>query len=124
MLDRVGSVCGETARMLACDASITRVLTRGPSQIVDVGRATRVVSATQRRALAVRDRGCIGCRAPAGWCEAHHITFWGEGGETNLDNLALVCHGCHREIHLCGRRPIRGLDGRWALSPPGPGPAS
>jgi hypothetical protein len=70
-LDRLGAVCGETARWLACDAGVSRVLTDGPSQILDAGRATRTVTPAQRRALVVRDWGCVGCGAPVTWCEAH-----------------------------------------------------
>jgi hypothetical protein len=119
VLDRMGVVCGETARLLACDAGITRVITAGGSQPVAVGRETRVVSPAQRRALAVRDRGCVGCAAPAAWCEAHHVIHWAHGGPTDLDNLVLVCWNCHRSIHENGRQPVRGPDGRWTLHPPG-----
>jgi hypothetical protein len=65
-LDRLGAICGETARRLACDAGVCRVITNGPSQILDAGRSTRTVTPVQRRALAVRDGGCVGCRAPVG----------------------------------------------------------
>ncbi|MGH8905995.1 MAG: DUF222 domain-containing protein [Egibacteraceae bacterium] len=63
-LDRLGAICGETARRLACDAAISRVIVNGPSQILDAGRATRTVTPAQRRALVVRDKGCVGCQAP------------------------------------------------------------
>jgi hypothetical protein len=72
-LDRLGAVSGEAACRLVCDAGVCRVITNGPSQILDAGRSTRTVSPAQRRALAVRDGGCVGCRALVGWCEAHHI---------------------------------------------------
>ncbi len=71
VLDRCGAISGEAARMLACDSGITRVITMGASQPIDVGRETRVVTVAQRRGLAVRDGGCIGCRAPVAWCQAH-----------------------------------------------------
>ncbi|MPZ89795.1 MAG: DUF222 domain-containing protein [Nitriliruptorales bacterium] len=118
MLDRLGAISGEAARMLACDAGIVRVITAGASQPLDAGRETRVVSPAQRRALAVRDRGCIGCAAPVGWCEAHHVTHWFDWGDTDLDNLVLVCGGCHRDIHDRGWKPVRGPDGHWSLHPP------
>ena len=65
----VGPVCGETARRIACDAGLSRVITDGPSQPLDVGRRTRTVPPALRTALAVRDRGCVfpGCdRSTAG----------------------------------------------------------
>jgi hypothetical protein len=32
-------------------------------------------------------------------CHAHHLTHWADGGDTNLDNLALLCGHHHRTIH-------------------------
>ncbi|MPZ89322.1 MAG: DUF222 domain-containing protein, partial [Nitriliruptorales bacterium] len=119
-LDRLGTISGEAARMLACDCGVVRVITAGASQPLDVGRETRVVSAAQRRALAVRDGGCVGCAAPVGWCEAHHIVHWLDFGPTDLDNLVLVCWGCHRDIHDRGWKPVCGPDGHWTLHPPDP----
>ncbi|HWB72464.1 MAG TPA: DUF222 domain-containing protein, partial [Egibacteraceae bacterium] len=118
-LDRFGAVSGEAARRLACDAAVTRVVTAGASQVLDAGRATRVVSVAQRRALAVRDGGCVGCRAPVAWCDAHHVVHWADGGATDVENLVLLCSGCHGAVHERGRRVSRGPDGRWALRPPG-----
>ncbi|MGH8908383.1 MAG: DUF222 domain-containing protein, partial [Egibacteraceae bacterium] len=92
-LDRLGAISGETARRLACDAAVSRVIVNGPSQILDAGRATRTVTPAQRRALTVRDKGCVGCQAPAAWCEAHHIVPWANGGPTDLINLTLLCTG-------------------------------
>jgi Domain of unknown function (DUF222)/HNH endonuclease len=72
-----------------------------PSQILDVGRTTRVVPAGLRTALAVRDRGCVvaGCDRPPAWCDAHHLRHWVHGGPTSLDNLVLVCRAHHRAVH-------------------------
>jgi hypothetical protein len=119
-LDRLGAISGEAARRLACDAGVCRVITNGRSQILDASRSTRTVTPAQRRALAVRDGGCVGCRAPSGWCEAHHIVHWIDLGPTDLDNLCLLCWGCHRDVHERGWQPIRGPDGRWMLRPPPP----
>jgi Domain of unknown function (DUF222)/HNH endonuclease len=117
-LDRFGAVCGQTARRLACDAGVSRVLTNGPSQIVDVGRATRTVSPAQRRALAVRDQGCVGCHAPLAWCEAHHLIHWVNNGPTNLDNLVLLCTRCHHNVHERKWQLAHEPDHRWRLHPP------
>jgi hypothetical protein len=119
-LDRLGAISGEAARRLACDAGVTRVITRGASQPIDVGRASRTVTVSQWRTLVVRDRGCVGCAAPAAWCEAHHIRHWADGGPTNLDNLALVCWGCHRSVHEGRYKLVRGPTGNWAIHPPPP----
>jgi hypothetical protein len=91
-LDGVGPLARTVLEHLACECTLTRVVTTG-SVIVDLGRAVRVVTPAQRRALAIRDRHCQfpSCRRPAAWCDAHHIVSWLEGGKTNLDNLVLLC---------------------------------
>jgi hypothetical protein len=91
----------ETARRIACDAGVSRVLTQGESEILDVGRTTRVVPAALRRALALRDKGCThpGCTRPHHWCDAHHVIHWADGGGTSLDNLVLLCRRHHRLVH-------------------------
>jgi hypothetical protein len=92
---------------IACDAAITRVLTRGESTILDLGRSTPVVSAAQRKALAIRDGGCVepGCTAPPEWCDAHHKWHWVQGGPTVLWNLELRCRRRHVEAHRHDRGP-------------------
>ena len=110
LLERSGShaeladtdaVTPETARRLACDARITRVITGPGSEPLELGRTTKVVPAGLRRAIAVRDRGCRfpGCGRPPGWCDCHHVLHWADGGETSLSNLVLLCRPHHRAIH-------------------------
>ena len=91
----------ETARRLACDAGITRIVTGPESEPLDVGRRTRSIPAGLRRALTHRDKGCAytGCDYPAEWTDAHHIQHWADGGPTSLDNLVLLCRRHHRAIH-------------------------
>ncbi len=97
----------EVVRRILCDAGVSRIITDGASQVLDVGRLTRTVSAPMRRALAVRDRGCIipGCHRPPRWCDAHHVHHWADGGPTCLDNLVLLCRAHHQAVH----------DGAWQL---------
>jgi hypothetical protein len=96
-----------TLRRIACDARISRVITDGASQPLDVGRASRTVTPAQWRALVARDRGCThpGCDRPPGWCEAHHITHWADGGTTTLDNLKLYCTRHHHDAHRLATGP-------------------
>jgi hypothetical protein len=105
-LERTGPIPGETARRLACDAKVSRVITRGRSQPLDVGRAVRTVTPAQRKALALRDRSCRfpGCDRPPTWCDAHHIKHWLDQSRTNLDNLILLCRRHHTLIHEHGFR--------------------
>lgn len=99
-----GAITAEQARLIACDASVSRILTDGPSQVIDVGRTTRTVPPAIRRALVARDKGCIGpgCSAAPSHCDAHHIVFWEDGGSTSLENLALLCRRHHTLVHTKG----------------------
>ena len=91
----------ETLRRWACDAGIVRIITNGDSQPIDVGRRTRTIPPALRRALDLRDSGCVwaGCGAPASWCDAHHIIHWADGGDTNLTNTQLLCRRHHTRTH-------------------------
>ena len=105
----------ETLRRYACDCTLSRVILGPDREIIDVGRASRVATPAQRRALLIRDGGCVfpGCDRPPGWCQAHHVLHWIDHGPTDLDNLALLCSHHH---HLCH-------EGGWtmqhATGPPG-----
>src|SRR5262252_471970 len=113
-------VPGELARRIACDCSITRVELGPDSEILSVGRATRVIPAPMRRALILRDRHCQfpGCDRPARWSDGHHLRHWVDGGPTLLVNLALLCRRCHRRVHEGGWRLVRDPDGRVRAIPP------
>jgi len=90
-LEHVGAVSAVTLARMTCDCNIHRIITSGKSQILDLGRSTRTVTDAQWRALVARDRHCTepGCSAPPGWCEAHHLKHWADGGMSNLDNYTL-----------------------------------
>ncbi|HJP66362.1 MAG TPA: DUF222 domain-containing protein [Actinomycetota bacterium] len=100
-LDHVGPVTTRTARFIACDAAVSRIVVDARSEPLDVGRKSAVVPAAMRRAVIVRDRHCRfpGCDRPHSWCDAHHITHWADGGETKLENLILLCRRHHRLVH-------------------------
>ena len=101
-------------RWLACDGNITR-LTLDPDGLpLDVGRTARVVPPHLRKAVEHRDRHCVfaGCEAPSYWCDVHHLLHWINGGETNLENSALLCERHHTKVHH-GFRVERLPDGRW-----------
>ena len=89
------------ARRLACGAGILPAVLNGKSQPMDLGRASRLFTPAQRKALAIRDRECRaeGCDIPAAWCEAHHLTPWGRGGYTDLDQGVLLCSFHHHRAH-------------------------
>jgi uncharacterized protein DUF222 len=122
--DLIGShdhVSSETVRRLCCDANLIRVVTDGASEILDLGRTVRTAPPRYRRALAVRDGGCVfpGCDRPAGHCRAHHIRWWDrDGGETSLENLALLCHHHHHLVHEARWKLTRAPDGTLQFHKP------
>jgi hypothetical protein len=105
LIDSGEPISAEVIQQLLCDAAVHRILRKGSSTILDLGRTTPVVSPAQHAALAVRDGGCRwpGCDRPPSWCDAHHIDHWGaDFGPTALANLALLCRRHHRRIHRRG----------------------
>ncbi len=87
-------------RMLACDAEVLPAVLGGNSEILDIGRAQRLVTPAIRTALVLRDCGCVfpGCDAPASVCHAHHLVPWWAGGKTSLSNLVLLCPHHHNLV--------------------------
>jgi Domain of unknown function (DUF222) len=101
----LGITPADISRLL-CESSLSRVII-GPDSIpLDVGRATRHPSKAVRRALSVRDRGCRfpGCNRRPSWCQSHHVDPWELDGETNRDNLVLLCSFHHHLVHKPGWR--------------------
>ncbi|MGO1972088.1 MAG: DUF222 domain-containing protein [Propionibacteriaceae bacterium] len=107
-------VSPKTARRLACDADVIPVVLGKDSEVLDVGRTQRLVTSGIRKALVVRDRGCVfpGCdRAPSG-CDAHHVVPWHAGGKTSLANLVLLCRHHHQIIEP---NPRAGPGEQWTI---------
>jgi hypothetical protein len=118
-LDAGPAIPAETARRLSCDASLVSLL-HGPRGSLDVGRKTRSIPPSMRRALQARDDAC--CQFPGcinrRWVDAHHIHHWAKGGETKLDNLILLCTHHHRLVHEGGFSVLRQGDGRLVFRCP------
>jgi hypothetical protein len=97
----------EVAAQLTCDANLQALLVRAAGQPLWMGRSTRLATAAQRRALAIRDGGCVfpGCTMPADWCDVHHQPGWQHGGRSDLDQMVLLCRRHHGAVHT----------GRWTL---------
>ncbi|SFO70787.1 HNH endonuclease [Geodermatophilus dictyosporus] len=102
------------ARWIACDGTISRVVFGPDGAPLDLGREQRLADRHLRRAVELRDGGCVftGCAAPTWWAEVHHLVHWLDGGETNLANSALLCERHHTKVHH-GFRVERQPDGRW-----------
>ena len=88
-------------RRLACTAGIIPAVLGTSSHVLDLGRTVRLFNGPQRLAMGIRDKHCRaeGCRIPATWTEAHHLTAWSEGGLTNTDEGVLLCAFHHHLIH-------------------------
>lgn len=88
-------------RRLACDALILPAVLGTDGQVLDVGRAHRLVTPAIWSALVLRDRHCAfpGCTRMPLACDAHHIIHWADGGATSLDNLILLCRHHHTLTH-------------------------
>ena len=99
-----GPIPAETARRIACDAGVARILIGPNSLPMDVGQGQRSAPAGIRRATEERDVHCVftGCTAPAAWCDFHHVDHWAWGGETSCENGALLCEGHHTAVHEGG----------------------
>jgi Domain of unknown function (DUF222)/HNH endonuclease len=97
------ALAAETARRLACDASVVRIIEDENGQPLDVGRRTRTIPPAIRRALNSRDRGCRfpGC-THSRYVDGHHIKHWAAGGSTRLANLVSLCRFHHRQVHEGG----------------------
>src|SRR4029077_7487378 len=121
-------ISSTTVERLACDCSVTRILLDSDSMVIDVGRAKRVISGPQRKALNARDGGCVwpGCDRSASYTSGHHIFHWIRGGGGDLPNLMLLCHRHHWMVHEGNWQIMRGDDGRVITIPPtvtfGPSP--
>ena len=106
-------VSPDTIRRLACDAGFHRLVYAADGTILDFGRQTRTVSDPLFEVLAARDHGCriLDCPAPPGACDAHHADHWADLGETEPDNLALLCWFHHHLVH----------EQHWSIRPLGAG---
>jgi hypothetical protein len=91
----------QEVRRLACNAKVIPAVLGGRSEVLDLGRARRLFSRAQRKALLLRDRRCRaeGCDIPGTWSEAHHWAPWHSGGDTDLSNGVLLCSHHHHRAH-------------------------
>jgi hypothetical protein len=102
-----------TIRRLACDAGFHRLVYAADGTILDFGRQTRTISDPLFEVLAARDHGCriLECPAPPGACDAHHAQHWADDGDTEPDNLPLLCWFHHHLVH----------EQHWSIKPLGGG---
>ena len=103
------------SRRLACESSLVPLLEREGSAL-PVGRKTRAVPPTLRRAVQACDGGCRfpGCEHRR-FLDAHHIRHWAHGGETSKENLIMLCRHHHRLVHEGGVR-LTAMPESWFAS--------
>ena len=93
-----------TVRRLACDADIIPIVLNGDGVPLDVGRAKRLATVHQRRALGAVHEACAipECQVKFTHCEPHHIQYWENGGNTDMANLVPLCSRHHHAAHEGG----------------------
>lgn len=91
----------EEQSMAMCDSPAFRVVVGAASEVLDIGRTTQQWPVGIRRAITLRDEGCVfpGCDRPPSWCDIHHCQPWSNGGATSIDNGALLCRRHHTFVH-------------------------
>ena len=101
LLDTGDPISPALARQLACEAGIIPVVLGGDSEILDVGRESRLHLKYQRIAIRVRDQHCttLGCEWPAAMCHVHHNIPWTKGGKTSVNDGRLLCPRHHTYAH-------------------------
>ncbi|MCG2622746.1 HNH endonuclease [Arthrobacter sp. I2-34] len=110
--EQLGGISAGTMARMLCDSTLERVVIDARGAPLDLGLSVRLASPAQRRAIAVRDQGCIfpGCDRPPSWCEAHHVVWYSRGGPTDVGNLCLLCPQHHTFIHT-GAWELAMIDG-------------
>jgi hypothetical protein len=93
-----------TIRRMACDANIIPVVLNGDGVPLDVGRAKRLATAGQRRALEAAHETCAmpTCTVAFHHCQIHHIDYWESGGGTDFGNMVPLCSQHHHAVHEGG----------------------
>ena len=96
----------DSVRRLACQADIIPAVLNGSGVPIDVGRQNRLATARQRRLIFAMYRTCAvpECGVPVHHCAPHHITYWENGGRTDLSNLVPLCSRHHHAAHEGGWR--------------------
>lgn len=98
----------ETIRRMACEAEIIPVVLDSKGVVLDIGRASRLATRYQRKALEVMYPTCAieYCNISNAQCQPHHIRYWRDDGTTDMNNLIPLCPEHHRCVH----------EGGWKLS--------
>jgi Domain of unknown function (DUF222)/HNH endonuclease len=107
-------------RRICCDSHVIPAVLGTTSEVLDVGRTQRLVTAAIWKALVARDQHCRfpNCTRPPIMCHAHHIQHWVDGGPTSLGNMILLCGHHHRLIHAGPWTIRRTAPSEFVIEPP------
>jgi len=102
-------------RRWLCNSHLTRYVLSLGHRIMESSHTERTLKPHERRAKRVQTGGicqAAGCPPrPDRPLVPHHITPWSHWHTTSIDDTAMLCEHCHRDLHLGGTR-IRLRDGR------------
>ena len=110
-----GLVPTSLADYFGCISDLAVQLVSGKGAVLWHGRSRRTVTIDQWVALVARDSGCVQCGAHHTRCEAHHLTPWTAPlrGETNVEDMALMCVDCHHRLHELNQTLFQDAEGHW-----------
>jgi hypothetical protein len=96
-------ISASLARRMACEAGLLPAVLGTRSEVLDLGRTSRLYKPAQRRAKNIEQPTCttIGCDWPAYLCHLHHDgkKSWAQGGPTDLRDGRNLCPRHHAHIH-------------------------
>lgn len=108
VLESGPNVARQALQAVLCGAVAEVVARTEDGEYMNFGRRVRTAPPSMRRALLHKYRGMCavdGCRS-RNRLQAHHVTPWAHGGETNLEEMIIVCWYHHMvAIHENGLQP-------------------
>lgn len=87
-------------KQILCDTYVQLPI-KNTDGTYELGRTVRTAPLKMKKQLMLSQPTCSipGCITPSGWCDAHHIEHWVDGGVTSIENLALLCRRHHTMLH-------------------------
>ena len=110
----------EAVKRRCCDGRAVVVTETADGEPLGIGRKSRIIPKAIERAVRARDNNCCtfpGCNNHR-FLECHHVEHWANGGETDMDNLLLLCTKHHTLVHEGGFRIDRDFSDNWAFFRP------
>ena len=113
-------VSAKTVREMADDAGFTPIVLDEHGALIATAPRQRFFPTRMRQQIIVRDgHQCIwlGCCAPPGWLDAHHVIEYSKGGKTEVANGVMICPAHHKFLEYSGYE-LKMINGTpWLLAP-------